>query len=185
MRLPHILALVATLALGACASQPMDESLISRTPASPEKFAFAKKTAKVCADSLPSLPETQEGLEAIGYVSGADPNVKARNTPRGPFLQAEGSDMLVVLIGQGRESLCFIGLLGMTPEQSFQLAQPLAESFDGVTNAERGDGLASDVVQAWSGKSPAGATVFIAAYKGWDVLRTPGGAVRIIFVAPK
>lgn len=71
-----------------------------------------------------------------------------------------------------------VGVEGMTPEQSYQLALPLVAYFEATSNTELGQGLTPNAVEAWRA---AGATtpVFIAAYKTWDVLGVPGAAVRL------
>lgn len=76
---------------------------------------------------------------------------------------------------------CIVGLEGMTPQQSFQLAEPRARKFDAQTNAERGQGLVSNAVQAWAsiGESRG---VYVAAYKTWEVLDSRGAAARLLYV---
>jgi len=85
-----------------------------------------------------------------------------------------------MLGSRGSEGACIVGLEGMTAQQSFELAQPWVRKFDARTNAERGQGLAENAVQAW-GTLDDMRVVYISAYKTWDVLGVPGAAARLLY----
>ena len=56
-----------------------------------------------------------------------------QRTQRAVILEKSGTDVIVLLGSRGGEGACIVGLKGMTPEQSFELAQPWVEKFDGKT----------------------------------------------------
>ena len=107
--------------------------------------------------------------------------VSIQKSQRAVILEKPGTDVVVLLGASGGEGACIVGLEGMTPQQSFELAKPWVKTFGVRTNAERGQGLAKNAVEAW-GTIEENRIVYIAAFKTWDVLDVPGAAARLLYI---
>lgn len=173
-----VFLVAVTLLISGCEAPP-NQRLISATPASSQQFSEAKSAAAVCGRHAPNWVAASAELKADGYVETKDPRLAS--VRRAVILEKSGTDVIVLLGSEGKERACIVGLEGMTPQQSFELAQPWVQKFDAQTNAERGQGLAKDAVQAW-GKIEENRNIFIAAFKTWDVLEGPGAAARLFFI---
>ncbi|MEP5732249.1 MAG: hypothetical protein ABJL67_23105 [Sulfitobacter sp.] len=170
-----------TLLLAGCA-KPVNQKLVSTTPATPQQFSEAKSAASVCGRHAPNWVAASTALKAKGYTETKNARLASiQRAQRAVILENSGTDVIVLLGSRGDEGACFVGLAGMTPQQSFELAQPWVKKFDARTNAERGQGLAKNAVQAW-GTLEEKRIVYVAAYKTWDVLDAPGAAVRLLYI---
>lgn len=160
----------------------VDQDLISEVPVSALQFSDAQKAAGICGRNAPNWMGAEEALKANGYVETTDERLSnIQRTQRAVILESSDSDVLVLLGSRGGEGACIIGMNGMTPQQSVELALPWVRQFDAKTNADRGQGLAKNAVQAW-GVLEENRIVFIAAFKTWDVLDAPGAAARLLYV---
>lgn len=173
-----------TLALGVLAAcdTPVDPEMISTTPAPQAQFVAAQQAAATCLDLAPDWAAAEQAFRAQGFVETTDPTlVEVQRRQRAVILGAPNSDVVLLLGSRGGEGACLVGLPGMTPQQSMELALPWVEQFDLQTNAERGQGLAANAQQAW-GRISEDQIVFVAAYKTWDILDEPGAAARLLMI---
>ncbi|RVT82756.1 hypothetical protein DXV76_16100 [Rhodobacteraceae bacterium CCMM004] len=174
------------LMLGCASIPPLDTTTISQTPASASQMAFAGRIVRVCS-GLPDADRVMAAFEAMGHqvgrwrmiMGGGEELVSPRQ------VSFERGDVIV----QASETDCYVGVKGMTPEQSYQLAQPWVRHFGAITNAEAGQGLSPHVVQAWGGRPKGTPVVLIAAHKTWPWDRgewpdVPGAAVTL-WVSPR
>jgi len=156
--------------LAGCASVPsVNTKTISGVPASSVSFNEAKRAVRACT-GLPNASEMFDNFEAIGYRSPLAPDSTSKTKlPNGktrivvPLVVHDAGDVIV----QAGEGYCYVGLRGMTPQQSFNLAQILVEKFGATTNAENGQGLSDHAVQAWRVQGSGTPSVLIAAHKTW------------------
>lgn len=175
------LFLLPILALTSCDAS-VDQALISEVPVSALQFSDAQRAAEICGRNAPNWIGAEETLKANGYVETTDERLSnIQRTQRAVILESSNSDVLVLLGSRGGEGACVIGMNGMTPQQSFELALPWVSQFGAQTNADRGQGLANNAVQAW-GVLEENRIVYIAAFKTWDVLDAPGAAARLLYV---
>lgn len=171
----------ATLLISGC-DTPVNQKLVSTNPATPQQFSEAKNAATVCGRHAPNWVSASTALKSGGDTETENARlVSIQRTQRAVILENSGTDVIVLLGSRGGEGACIVGLKGMTPQQSFELAQPWVEKFDGKTNSERGQGLAKNAVQAWATIEEE-RIVYIAAYKTWDVLDVPGAAARLFYI---
>lgn len=174
----HPFYLLLVMLLAGCAPS-VDEKLISYFPAPADQIALAEDAVDICGRT-PKAYQFREALfRSLGFSEPDDPELHIMaKQKRGTVLVKPGSDVVVQLGGDGGRSGCIVGVKGMTPQQSFDLALPWVQKYEAVSNEELGQGLTHNAIQAWrtSDEDP---TVFIAAYKTWDVLGVPGAAVRI------
>lgn len=179
--------LVGTAILAGCASiPPANTKSISTSPASSVAFNEAKKAVRACA-GLPDATKMFGRFEAIGYRSPLAPDTASRDElPDGttrvvvPIVSHDTGDVIV----QAGIGYCYVGLRGMTPQQSYNLAQVLVTNYGATTNAENGQGLSDHVVQAWRVQRNGTSAVLIAAHKTWPWDRgrwpnEPGAAVTL------
>ena len=129
-----------------------------------------------------------DSFEALGYRSANAPDTSSRTQLAGggtrvviPTVSHDTGEVIV----QAGGGYCYVGLRGMTPDQSFRLAQPLVREFGATTNAENDQGLSEHVVQAWQVRNTSVPTVLIAAHRTWPWDRgnwpqVPGAAVTLI-----
>ena len=181
-----ILAGAATFA-GCVGIPPVNTKSISTSPASAVAFKEAQKAVRACT-GLPDAPKMFDRFEAIGYRSPLAPDVGSKTK------LANGKTRVVVpavvhdtgeVIVQAGAGYCYVGLRGMTPQQSYALAQILVRSFGATTNASYGEGLSDHVVQAWRIQKGGVPSVLIAAHKTWPWDRgswpaVPGAAVTLL-----
>ncbi len=171
---------VAFGTLVACAP-PVDESLISYFGAPEEGIAKAREAVEVCKDTSNAFAWDlrERMMRNAGFVDGMfeDPERSVAHL-RGTLLIHAPTDVVVQLGEDGGKSGCIVGLKGMSPAQSYELTLPWVEHFNGVTSAERGQGLTPNAIEVWRGYGTQ-FQVFIMAYKTWDVLEAPGAAVRL------
>jgi len=178
------LSLLSLTFVSSC-QKAVDVSMISASPASSEQFAMAQQAARVCAQHGSDKEAQLAGFQNQGFAKSTDSRLSAiAKNQKSHILEKSGSDVVVQIGARGGEAACIIGLKGMTPQQSFALAQPWVKKYGALTNQERGQGLANDVVQAW-GKLEDERIVYIAAYKTWDVLDVPGAAARHLYINRK
>ncbi|MEL6466499.1 MAG: hypothetical protein AAFQ58_16155 [Pseudomonadota bacterium] len=179
---PAVMSLVAVILLLSGCDTAVNQTLVSTTPATPQEFSEAKSAASVCGRHAPNWVAASTALKAEGYAETEDPRLASiQRAQRAVILEKPGIDVVVLLGARGGEGACIVGLEGMTPQQSFELAQPWVKKFDARTNAERGQGLAKNTVQAW-GTLEEKRIVYIAAFKTWDVLDAPGAAARLLYI---
>ncbi|MEM8978879.1 MAG: hypothetical protein AAGD04_05305 [Pseudomonadota bacterium] len=173
--------LLTVLLLGCGVS--VDEDLISTQPAPKLEFVEARKAAALCAKHAPDWAALEEAFKSAGYAKSKDPRLAGFARSTGTAVLDKANTGMRVLVGEknDQEGACIIGLEGMTPEQSFALAQPWVGAFEAVTNAERGQGLSQNAAQAWA-SFEAERIIYIVAYKTWNVLFQPGAAVRLIYI---
>ncbi|MFW8635439.1 hypothetical protein [Cribrihabitans pelagius] len=172
---------------------PVDTNTISVSPAGSVAFAEAKRAVRACT-ALPDDSELFDRFEALGYWSRPETNTaspETEDTSRtgkggglhyvlGPRVSHDTGEVIV----QAGAGNCYVGLRGMTPAQSYELAQILVTAFDATTNAENGEGLSDHVVQAWQVRDKGRPKVLIAALKTWPWGRgewpgEPGAAVTL------
>lgn len=174
------LSALPLLALIACDAS-VDQAMISNVPISSLEFTDAQNAAAICGRNAPNWDAAETALKANGYLETTDPRlVGIQQQQRAVILESANSDVLVLVGSRGGEGACIVGAEGMTPQQSSELALPWVRQFDAQTNADRGQGLANNAVQAW-GTLEEDRIVFIAAYKTWDVLDAPGAAARLLY----
>ena len=175
------LLLIATPILFGC-DAPVNESLISTSPAGAQQFAAAKNAAANCARNAPDWAAVEIALKRAGYSETSDDRLRAiQRDQKAVILEAPDTDVIVLVGSAGREGACIVGLKDMTPQQSYELALPWAKKYGALTNEERGQGLADDAIQAW-GSLEDDRIVYIAAFKTWDVLDVPGAAARLLYI---
>lgn len=174
-----ILALTISV-LVAC-DEPVDQSQVSTVPVSQQQFSDAQNAAEICGRFAPDMDRTEQVLRSGGYTDAQkEIFVNTARDQRITILESPNSDTIVVLLARRIEGLCVVGLEGMTPEQSFQLALPWVEKFGALTNAERGQGLANNAVQAWA-SSNEDRLINIAAYRTFEGADVSGASVRLIY----
>ncbi len=182
-----------TLVLGCalfsgCVGIPeVNTNTISTTPASSMTMNIARKAVRACAE-LPNSTAMFDRFEATGFRSPNAPDFASRTKAAGgevrvviPLVSFDDGNVIV----QAGIGYCYVGVRGMTPQQSFELAQPLVSRYKAITNAEHGDGLSDHVVQAWRVQPKGVPRVLIAAHKTWPWSRgkwpsVPGAAVTLI-----
>ena len=175
------LAVTAAFLLTGC-DTPVNDTLVSQAPAPAQNFAEARKAAAVCARHAPNWGSAETSLKAAGFAETKDRRLKAvARAQNAVILENPAADAVVLIGSRGSEGACIVGLRGMTPQQSYKLAEPWARKFGARTNAERGQGLAQNAEQAW-GTIEENRIVYIAAYKTWDVLAAPGAAARLLYI---
>lgn len=174
---------LALLSLAACnTSVAPDPDKISALPAAASHMNLARQAAKACGTHAPDYIATATTLKKLGFRSAQDPRLASIDARfPGNIYEAQGGAVVVQLGSVGRENGCLVGAKGMTPEQAYDLALPWVEKFGALTNAERGQGLSKKAVQAW-GSLTEDRIVYIAAYKAWDLLDTPGAMARLIYI---
>ncbi|SHH91458.1 hypothetical protein SAMN05443551_3542 [Marivita hallyeonensis] len=197
-----IIAAACIAILPGCGIPPVDTSTVSRMPANAQSFAVAQRAARACSHA--SSPTTvSQAMRRAGFAVSQE-----RVTVRGGrqvtrFRITSPDDAVRILYFPGS---CYVGLEGMTPAQSSQLASIWVEAHQLLSNAEFGDGLSSHVSGAWRrfftepprfpDKAPYAHRIYVAAYKTWpsgpydpqrslayDIgdffPKTPGAAVRL------
>ncbi|CUH52944.1 THUMP domain-containing protein [Shimia marina] len=161
--------LALCLGLGACSIPPVDPTYISDTPADAASFALAQRAVRACSD-LHSPDAVQRKLTQAGFQVVAK-GTASRGRERFDVV-APDADVIVHF----NASNCFVGLVGMTPEQSYELAQIWVKAHQAKPNSAYGDGLSDHVVGAWrrffeepaaQGKAPYQHRIYIAAFKTW------------------
>lgn len=172
---------LSVFAVSAC-DPAVNTDMISTTPVSALEFSEAQKAAQVCGRHAPNWSTVENELAAIGYFETTDERLSGvQRDQRAVILESPTSDVLVLLGSRGGEGACIVGMDGMTPAQSYELALPWVREFDAQTNEERGQGLANNAIQAW-GRLEEDRIVYIAAYKTWEVLDVPGAAARLLYI---
>lgn len=164
-----IAGICAVFLAGCTDIPPVSTSTISTSPASAQAFSQAQRALRVCA-ALPDSKRMFDGFEALGYREAGGPDVSSvTKLPGGgrsvvvPLVYHNDGQLIV----QAAEGYCFVGLRGMTPEQSYRLAQMLVRKYDLATNAELGQGVSSHVVEAWQAKTRPSSRILVAAHKTW------------------
>lgn len=183
---PYFSLAVFALIASCVGIPPLNTSTISTTPASSSNINTVRKAVNACA-GLPDAPKMFGRFEAAGFRPPNSPKVASTTELANggtrvvvPVVAYDDDDVIV----QAGDGYCFVGLRGMTPQQSYQLAQILVKEFNATTNAANGQGLSHHVVQAWQVQENGRAKVLIAAHKTWpwDQGRwpdVPGAAVTI------
>lgn len=172
--------IMCSLMLSGCAPA-VDEELISYFGATEENMIEARKAVDICLRTSNSLAwDLREAMfRQVGYVDAVfeDPERDIEEIRAVILIQPE-SEVVVQLGENGGKSGCVVGLKGMSPRQSYDLALPWVRHFDGVSNEDRGQGLTPNAIQTWRGVGTQ-FQVFISAYKTWEILETQGAAVRL------
>ena len=172
------IAVLFLVGLAACQSA-VDTDKISLQQAPASSFKLAQGAASTCARHMPDTTVINASLQARGFV-----DVTAKDVGEvdfGPSATIWQSGETYVLVGSRlNEKACIVGLKGMTPGQSLALAQPWVNKFGAISNADRGQGLANNAVQAWASLSGT-PKVYIAAYKTWEFFDEPGAAARLLY----
>jgi len=180
MYLRKALCILCSLTLLSCAPA-VDEELISYFGAPEENISEARKAVDICLRTSNSFAwDLREAMfRNAGYVDAMFENPEREiEEIRGVVLIQPENDVVVQLGENGGKSGCIVGLKGMSPRQSHDLALPWVRHFDGVSNEDRGQGLTHNAIQVWRGVGTQ-FQVFIMAYKTWDILETQGAAVRL------
>ena len=176
-------ALSAIGALLGCAGiPPVNTDTISQNPATPQRYAAALQAVNICS-KLPDTEAVMSGFEALGYkrtrlvLTTYDGTVTSSDS-----INSKSTDLKIIASSEG----CTIGLEGMTPEQSFQLAQPWVKRFGLVTNESLGQGLSPHAVQAWQFPTYPHTQILASAGKTWYVgsgvtSDVPGASVRLFY----
>ena len=168
-------AVSSVLMLG-CAP-PVNEELISYFGAPEANFEVARDAVERCAEYGPWTRE--KAFRNTGFVNATFVNSERTIEDVDGLLLIEPESNVVVKLGQdGGVSGCIVGLKGMSPEQSFDLARIWVREFGAVSNTELGQGLTPNAIEAWR-VSVDGFPIFIAAYKTWDLLEEAGAAVML------
>lgn len=175
------------LGLIGCASvPPVNTATVSASAASANAFAQAQRAAQVCS-RLPNASAMLDGFEAMGFRSASAPDSVVRQQVANggqrvvvPNVRFDNGDVIV----QAGMTYCYVGLRNMTPTQSLQLGQMLANRYGALTNAELDQGLSDQVVQAWQVRNSSVPKVLIASHKTWPWDRgrwpnTAGAAVTL------
>jgi|GEM_PF-2554831 len=164
----------------------VNTATISSSQASAKAFSKAKRAVQACS-GLPNSKKMFDSFEAIGYRSTLAPDFASRTELPGgktrvvvPNVRYNDGELIV----QAGLDYCYVGLRGMTPAQSYQLALPLVQRYGATTNEENGQGLSARVVQAWRVQDHGTPSVLIAAHKTWPRDRgtwpsEPGSAVTL------
>ncbi|MCK0119465.1 hypothetical protein MWU61_02860 [Loktanella sp. F6476L] len=172
--------IMCSLMLSACAPA-VDEELISYFDAAEENMSEARKAVDICLRTSNSFAwDLRESMfRQAGYVEAVFEDPERDIEEIRAVILIEPETEVVVQLGEvGGKSGCIVGLKGMSPRQSHDLALPWVRHFDGVSNEDRGQGLTHNAIQAWRGVGTQ-FQVFIAAYKTWEILETQGAAVRL------
>ena len=140
---PRFLALIC-VGLMACTPDVTPETV----SAPPQDISVARQAAGICARHLPDIDAAHAAFIASGYSESTQPTLTAQRGGR--FLSPGDDSALVLLARQGRESICYVGAPGLSPQQAHDLAQPIVAKVGAKTNAERGQGLSRKLVQAWA-----------------------------------
>lgn len=176
-----ISGLIGTIFLVGC-DEPVNEKLVSKTPVSSQQFLAAKNAAATCSRHAPNWGAVESAFKGIGYKETTDVRLKAiQSAKKSVILEAGDSDVVVLVGSRGGEGACIVGMRGMTPQQSYELALPWVKKYRAQTNKERGQGLANNAVQAW-GVLEENRIVYIAAYKTWDIFDVPAAAARLLYI---
>ena len=174
------ICILCSLMLSSCAPA-VDEELISYFGAPDDNINEARKAVDICRKTSNSFAwDLREKIfRQAGYVEAVfeDPERNIEEI-RAVILIDPVSEVVVQLGENGGKSGCIVGLKGMSPRQSHDLALPWVRHFDGVSNEDRGQGLTPNAIQVWRGVGTQG-QVFIMAYKTWEILETQGAAVRL------
>ena len=180
-----VFGLVALIVLAAACDPRVDEELISYFGAPDAEFAEAKRSAGICGATAFNSDIRPALFLNAGYVKPTDEYLQKMAMERDALILTKPGTGVVVQLG-GDASLggksdrgCIVGLSGMSPQQSYELALPWAEQFSAPTNAELGQGLARNAIEVWNLYGD-GFIVRIAAYKTWEILGEPGAAARIV-----
>jgi hypothetical protein len=172
LRLAVISGMCAAFLIG-CGVPALDTTLVSQTPADARIFAIAQRAVRACS-RMPDRDNVLRAFRASGFgvTEQSIEGVQGRSSTRA-IITAPDSAVSVLYHG----SHCYVGLLGMTPDQSRDLAGIWATAFGASPNSAHGDGLSDHVSGAWRRffNEPAdipnhGAfthRIYIAAYKTW------------------
>lgn len=171
-------SLIAIALLSGCAPQ-VDETLISYFDAPEQNMSEARRAVDLCLKTSGSWNLREQLFRQARYLDATfeDPERDIDKLRAVVLIQPE-TDVVVQLGADGGKSGCIVGLKGMTPQQSYELAQPLVAHFGAISNTALGQGLTPNAIEAWRA-SGTYAPIFIAAYKTWNVLEAPGAAVRL------
>ena len=173
----------AVMALAGCPGiPPVNTETISENPASAARYAAARQAVNICS-RLPDTEAVMRGFEALGYErSRLEFTTNDGKTLVSESVTSQNTDLKIIASSAG----CTIGLEGMTPDQSFQLAQPWVRKFGLVTNESLGDGLSPHAVQAWQYPTFPHTQVLVSAGKTWHrnsgiSSNAKGASVRLIY----
>ncbi|MDX8351776.1 hypothetical protein [Cognatiyoonia sp. IB215182] len=159
-----------------------DQERIIADPAPASRIAEGRKATNACVSNMPDTSRTEAALVSAGFAKTTEESTGAGSLNFANSYASSDGTVVATIGSQGQnEKLCLVRIAGMTPEQSLSLAQPWAQAYGAQTNAERGQGLARNAVQAW-GSMENDRIVFIAALKNWRADDVPGGAVRMIHI---
>lgn len=204
-RLAAIAALAAT-SLAGCGIPPVDTSMISQTPADSRRYTVAQKAVKACSQ-MPDGGKVLRYFRQSGFsVSKKKMALRGGREISRVVVKAPDPDVSVLYHGSG----CYVGLKGMTPDQSYRLAGIAARALNAQPNSAYGEGLSDHVAGAWRrffttpprfpDKAAYEHRIFVAAYKTWphgpydpqrsvpfniDGLfpKAPGAAVKISYTS--
>lgn len=159
--------------ISGCTIAPVDPTYISRVPADAQSFAVAQKAVRACYG--------ENALDKF-RLAGFGVSVQQVKKSNGHQIQhtrisSPDPDVYVLYHGNRNATKCYVGLKGMTPSQSSELAGIWVKAFDAKPNSEFGDGLSDHVSGAWRNyyeeppRFPDKAAYYhrtnIAAYKTW------------------
>ncbi|MEM8970745.1 MAG: hypothetical protein AAGD43_01600 [Pseudomonadota bacterium] len=163
----------AALWIASCGIPPVDTQFISETPADPQSYVIAERAVRACT-GLPDRDTVLRSFETAGFGVAVE-QVAAQSGRTVPRVIVSPPDEAVVVLYLGNS--CYVGLEGMTPSQSAQLAQIWVEAHRAEPNSAFGDGLSDHVAGAWRrfftephripDKAAYTHRIFIAAYKTW------------------
>ncbi len=166
-------AMLATASLAGCGIPPVDTKFVSQTPAPAADLALARKAVDACTNISPR-DEATAALKRAGFIVTEENFTVRRGRTLRRIIVDDPRDRVSVLLDG---SSCYVGLVGMTPEQSYSLASVWARKHRAEPNSAFGDGLSDHVSGAWRRffteparlpvKAPYKHRIYIAAYKTW------------------
>ncbi|MEX0369966.1 MAG: hypothetical protein AB3N09_04990 [Tateyamaria sp.] len=174
---------------------------MSTVPADAQSFAIAERAVRACTD-VTNAEKVRRNFQRAGFEVAVQ-MVQARTgrTIERTLISAPDKAVSVLYLG----TACYVGLEGMTPEQSARLARIWVGAHQAQPNSAFGDGLSDHLSGAWRrfftephripDKAAYSHKIYIAAYKTWptgpydpknsvgfdipDFPDTPGAAVRL------
>ncbi|MEM9395115.1 MAG: hypothetical protein AAGA38_14745 [Pseudomonadota bacterium] len=175
----------ALFVTAACGVPEYEPTYISTVPANSQSYAVAERAVRACIGvGLPGGIKRQ--FQRAGFDVGVQP-IKARNGRLIERTMVTAPDEAVTILILG--DTCYVGLEGMTPDQSAQLAKIWARAYgedaDKPVNQDLSDPLSVSWFKSFAeparmpDKAAFSHQIYIAAYKTWpngryDPQRTVG-----------
>lgn len=149
----NFLAVCCVLGAAGCGIPPVDTTYISAVPASAQSFAVAQRAVRACS-TVSSPDRVLSNFRKAGFqVSDTRSRTfGGASTELGSIIAPDPTVTVFYEVAQYDKrqiAECNVGLAGMTPEQSKQLADIWVKAHGAKSNAEHGDGLSDHVSGAW------------------------------------